>query len=98
MKLLELIKKVNEKKLTRDELENYRDELSNLFAQMQFEIAEVRKEKAIYFIENKSKTDKETERNWQATPKGLREIELSHYCKATEKILSSLKSRLYNVY
>jgi len=98
MKLLELIKKVNEKNLSKDQLENYRDDLSNLFAQMQFEIAEIRKEKAIYFIEKREKTDKETERRWQATIRGLREIELSHYCKATEKILSSLKARLYNIY
>ncbi len=98
MKLLELIKAVNEKKLTKDQLEEYRDEMSNLFAQMQFELAEVKKSKAIYFIEHKLESDKATERAWQATEKGLREIELSHYSKGTEKMLSSLKARLYQVY
>lgn len=98
MKLLELIKAVNEKRLSKDELEDYRDQLSSLFAQMQFELADIRKEKAIYFIEHKEKTDIGTERNWQVTKSGLREIELSHYCKGTEKLLSSLKGRLYQVY
>ena len=98
MKLLELIKAVNEKNLTKEQLEAYRDEMSSLFAQMQFELAEVRKAKAVYFIENKLETDKGTERAWQATKEGLREIELSHYSKGTEKLLSSLKSRLYNLY
>lgn len=98
MKLKELILAVQEKSLTKDQLEEYRDELSNIFAQIQFELAEVRKLKALYFIEHKEKSDKATERAWQATDRGLREIELSHYAKGTEKILSSLKSRLYNVY
>ena len=98
MKLLELIKAVNEKTLEKEELEEYRDELVNLFAQMQFELAEVKKEKAIYFIENKLESDKATERAWQASKRGLREIELSHYSKATEKIIASLKSRLYTLY
>lgn len=98
MKLLELIKQVNEKQLTKDQLEKYRDDLANLFAQMQFEMADLSKAKAIYFVEKREKTDIGTERAWAVTKEGQREIELSHYCKATEKILSSLKSRLYSIY
>ena len=98
MKLLELIKSVNEKSLTREQLEAYRDEIVNLFAQMQFELADIRKKKAIFFLEQKEKTVAATEVKWQASPEGQREIELSHYSKATEKILSSLKSRLYELY
>ena len=98
MKLLELIKKVNDKELSKEQLESYRDEIVNLFAQMQFELAQIRKDKAVYFLEKREKTDIGTERNWQVTAEGQREIELSHYSKATEKILSSLKSRLYQLY
>lgn len=98
MKLLELIKAVNDKQLTKEQLEEYRDNIVNLFAQMQFELAEIRKAKAVYFLEKREKTDIATERNWQVTKEGQREIELSHYSKATEKILSSLKSRLYSLY
>lgn len=98
MILLELIKKVNEKQLSKEQLEGYRDELANLYALMQLELADIRKAKAFYFVDKREKTDVGTERNWAITKEGQREVELSHYCKATEKILSSLKSRLYSVY
>ena len=98
MKLLELITAVNDKSLSKEHLEAYRDDISNVFAKMQFEMADVKKSKAIYFLENPDKSDKATERKWQGTDKGLREIELNHYCKATEEILRSLKSRLYSMY
>ena len=98
MKLLELFKQVKERNLSKDQLEEYRDDLSSLYAEMQLELAELRKLKALYFVEKRAKTDKETERNWEAGKEGLREIELSHYLKGTEKILSSLRSRLYQVY
>lgn len=98
MKLKELILAVNEKSLDKVQIEGYRDQISNLFALMQFELADIKKAKAIYFIDNPQKTDKATERHWQITEKGLREIELNHYSKATEEILRSLKSRLYTLY
>jgi len=98
MKLKELLLKVNEKQLSKENLEAYRDELANLFALMMLEKSDIVKNKALYFIDHKAKTDKETERNWAVTKEGQREIELAHYCKAVEKILSSLKSRLYQVY
>lgn len=98
MKLKDLILAVRERNLSKDQLEDYRDDLANLFAQMQFELAEIRKEKAVFFLDQAENTNVATEKKWQGSPRGLREIELSHYCKATEKILSSLKARLYNVY
>ena len=98
MKLAQLFKEVQEKNLTKEQLEDYHADLSGLYGQMQLELAEVRKQKAIYFVEKADKTAVATERNWGASPEGLREIELAHYAKGTEKILSSLKSRLYSVY
>lgn len=98
MTLKDLILAVKDHQLSKEQLEKYRDEISNLFAQMHWEMADVKKAKALYFIDNPEKSDKATERKWQATEKGLREIELNHYAKATEEILRSLKSRLYNFY
>ena len=98
MELREVILAVKEKNLTKTQLENYRDDLANIFAEMQFELAEIRKAKALYWLSDKKETDIATERAWAVTKQGQREIELSHYAKATEKILSSLKSRLYSVY
>lgn len=95
MQLLNLIKAVNEKNLTKTQLEDYRDDLSNLYAQMMFELAELEKAEAIYFLESKEETDVAKKRAWRGTEKGQRLIELNRYQKATEKILSSLKSRIY---
>ena len=98
MKLLDVIKAVKEENLTVEQLEKYRDGLVNAFAEMQIELAEIRKKKAMYLIESKADTAVATERNWQVTTEGLREIELAHWSKATEKLVSSLKNRIYRFY
>ena len=97
MTLLDLIKAVKEKNLDKDQLENYRDELSSLFAQMQLEMADLEKEEAIFPTEN---YDSAVARKnaWKATQSGQRLIVLKRYCLATKEILNSLKSRLYNFY
>lgn len=98
MKLLDLIKSVNEKELTREQLEQYRDELVNLFAQMQFELAELKKKEAEFMLEKRLDTVAQTKVAWDATKDGKRLIELRYYAKATEKIVSSLKDRVYRLY
>lgn len=102
MTLRELIIAVKENNLDKDMLEGYRDQLSGLFAQMQLELADIEKEKALYFDSEKTiqpeLSDISIKRKWQATQKGLRELELKRYCLATKEMLSSLKSRLYNIF
>lgn len=102
MTLKELILAVKDDKLPKEELEKYRDQISNLFAQMQFELADVEKSKAVFFYDMKkiapNDTDVSIKRNWQSTQRGLREIELKRYTLATKEILSSLKSRLFSLY
>ncbi len=98
MNLRELLEAVKEKHLSKDQLESYRDDLSNLYAAMQLELADIRKEKALFMFESALKTVSSKEVAWGADPRGQREIELAHYSKGVEKVLSSLKSRLYQVY
>ena len=98
MTLPELLQAVKEKNLSKDQLEAYRDDLSNLYAMMQLELAEVRKAKALWIFESQEKSMAAKDAAWAASARGQREIELSHWCKGSEKILSSLKSRLYSVY
>lgn len=98
MKLHEIISAVKEKHLSKDQLENYRDDLANVAAMMQLEIADLEKKEALYFLAEHKETDIATKRAWKATIDGQRLIELEHYYKAAQTILSSLKSRLYNVY
>ena len=102
MKLIELINAVKEEHLTKDQLEDYRDQLSNLFAQMQLELAEIEKYRAIRMEEmrvaNPNDSEVRLKGNWQSTSSGQREIELKRYCLATKEMLNSLKSRLYSIY
>lgn len=96
--LFDLIKAVQEKNLTKTQLEEYRDDLSNLYALLMFEMAELEKKEALFFVESKLATDIAKKRVWRATTEGQRLIELSRYAKACEKMLSSLKSRIYATY
>ena len=98
MTLTELITKVKEKHLTKDQLENYRDELSGLFAQLMLEMAEIQKEKVIFIENHDAPTDIAKKRQWAVTPKCQREIELKAYSSATKEMLTSLRNRLFNFY
>lgn len=99
MTLSELILAVKEKNLSKDMLEEYRDQMSQLFAEMQLETAELEKNEAI-FMEMKEDTKSVAQRKieWKATPDGQRLIVLKRYCLATKELLNSLKSRLYSIY
>ncbi len=44
---------------------------------------------------DKPLSDKKTERSWEATPDGQKEIALEWECKRIEKMLSSINRRLY---
>ena len=97
MELKELIIAVKEKKLDKDQLENYRNEMSQVFADMQMECAELEKEEAL-FMEKSDTTVARAKVLWKATPSGQRLIVLKRYCLATKELLNSLKSRLYSIY
>lgn len=100
--LSDLFKSVSEPNLTKSELENYHTKLSALYAQIHEEMATLEKEEAIYFLDSKRLNDVSTDvaikRVWNASPQGQRLIELKHYSKGAEKLLGSLKSRLYGSY
>lgn len=99
MKLSELIIAVKEQNLTKTELESYRDQLSSLFAEMMFEMAEIEKDEALY-MNGKDREESVANRKitWKATANGQRLIVLKRYALATKAMLSSLKDRLYNHY
>jgi hypothetical protein len=61
-------------------------------------MADLEKAEALYFIGSELPSDVAKKRAWNATTSGQRLIELKHYSKGAEKVLSSLKSRLYSVY
>ena len=97
MKLVDLILAVKEKELSKDQLEDYRDQLSFLFAEMQLEMSELEKEEAL-FMEGTEGTAISRKIAWKATTSGQRLIVLKRYCLATKELLNSLKSRLYSIF
>lgn len=100
MTLLELFEAVKDGSLSKTDLEHYHGDLTNLYAAMQVEVADLEKEEAKFFYARTqpSVSDISIKREWKATDQGQRLILLNRYIKATSKILSSLKSRLYNLY
>ena len=100
MTLLELFQAVKEKTLTKNELESSHSELSHLFADMSVEMAEIEKQEALFFYEKTKPdvSDISIKREWRATEKGQRQILLKRYLGATSKILSSIKSRMFEFY
>ncbi len=103
MKLIDLLKSVTEKNLSKQQLEDYHTELTGLYAQMMWELSDLEKQEAVYFLEYKEMaedkvTDVEIKRKWRGTPGGLRLIELKNYEKAVTKVLVSIKNRMYASY
>lgn len=100
MQLKDLILAVKEKNLSKYQLEDYRDQMSHLFAEMQLEMAELEKEEALFMDKPTLETLSVAERKvrWKVIQSGQRLIVLKRYCLATKELLNSLKSRLYSIY
>lgn len=106
MRLETLFKEVSELNLSKQALEDYHTQLSALYGQMRLEMATLEKLEALYFLQQKDVaettgvnwTDIYIKRQWNGQGEGQRLIELKNYTKGTEKILSSLKNRLYSQY
>ena len=99
MKLQELILAVKDQSLNKDQLEDYRNQMSELFAQMQLEMADIEKIEALFMNmkeDRQSVADRKIQ--WKATEEGQRLIVLKRYALATKEMLNSLRSRLYSIY
>jgi hypothetical protein len=99
MTLTELIVAVKEQNLSKDQLEEYQQQMSEVYAQMQFEMADLEKQEALYMNgKNEDESVANRKITWKATKEGQRLIVLKRYCIATKTLLNSLKSRLYSIY
>lgn len=98
MKLTELFTAIKEENLDKYKLESYHKELSELYAEMHLQLADVKKKKALFLL-NSTESIVATKRiAWDGSKDGLRETELKGYIKATSQYLRSLKTRMYNNY
>lgn len=99
MTLKDLIVAVKEKNLTKEQIEAYRDDMSNIYAQMQMELADCEKKEAEFMD---GLPEGVSVAQWKIKCKntgfGQRAIVLKRYCLATKELLNSLKSRLYSIY
>lgn len=96
MTVPELIEKVNDKTLSKEQLEKYQTDVSYIFQKMMVEIADLEKQEARFPSEN-FKSAVERKNTWKATPSGQRLIELKRWSVALKEMLNSLKSRIYQL-
>lgn len=95
MKLVDLLQSVKEENLTKTQLEDYHTALSGMAADLAVEIAELKKEKAMFEAGDPNSSIAKMKVLWKATEKGQRLLLLEGYMKATNTQLRSLKNRLY---
>lgn len=96
--LTDMLRAVKEGNLTKTQLDNYHTALSGLYSDLQLEIADLKKKKALFEAGEPEKSVAKMKVAWKATPEGQRLIELEGYARATSTQLRSLKNRLYNTY
>lgn len=96
MTLQALITSIKEDKLDKFQMEHYHTELTYLYTDFCTRMAELEKKEALYLNTSEEKTRAGAERKWYALPEGQEMITLKHNLRATEKLLSSLKHRIYN--
>ncbi len=97
MNLRDLLLAVKDEKLSKEQIEKYRDEMIHLFTAICLELAEKKKLEALYFVKhmNPQVSDISIKRTWRASPEGQRLLELEAYKTALPKEIDSLKSRVY---
>ena len=100
MNLLETLRIIADENLSREALERYEQKLAGLYAEYMMEIGSLKKERALYFLERQKPdvSDVSIRRIWDAIPNGQRLIELEANVKAVSRVLSSIKSRIYQQY
>lgn len=95
MTLKELLLAIRDKKLSKEQVEDYYSDLTHVYSSVCLELADLKKEEAFYFIDHKLDSDVATKRAWRVLPDGQRMIELEAYKNVIPRELASLKNRIY---
>ena len=98
MTLKELLQEVKEENLTKTQLESYYTSLSNMAADLSMEIANHKKDKALFEASDPNSSVAKMKVLWKASEKGQRLLQLEGYMRAVTTQLRSLKNRLYVIY
>lgn len=99
MKLLELLEKVKEENLSKEQLESYRDQLAHLASDIQIQLGTYQKLEA-QFMAGRQPDESVAARkiDWKSRPEGQRLVELKNYSTAAKIQLRALRDRLYSIY
>ena len=97
MTIKEIILRIKEGNLSREQLEEYYDSLTVLYAEMNYRMGEVTKEEALFLADCKEKTKTGADRLWLITPLGQEQITLKYNIRALEKLVASVKHRIYKL-
>lgn len=99
MTLKELIIAVKEKNLDKDQLESYHSALCNLKSELYLELAELKKEKALFMVDREAGNSIASRKEeWDATKRGQRKFDIESYISSAKSLTDSIKSRMYNTY
>lgn len=98
MKLLDLLQNIKDDTLSREQIEQYRDELAYLYGDMKIECAELKKKESIHYLQTKipEKSGVTVKHEWRSSEDGRRLLLLEAYVSATAKAIDSLKGRIYS--
>jgi hypothetical protein len=95
MDIRTIITEIKEANLGKKELEDYSSMLDILSAEMELELANLEKEEAMFLANCEEKTRSGATTKWEASESGQKEITLKRQLRATSKLASSVKTRIY---
>lgn len=98
MNIQDIILKIEEGNLTKNELEDYSSMLDVLGAKLELNLADIEKEEAMFLANSDEKSRAGAERAWNATLAGQNEILLKRQLRAISKLASSVKTRIFQKY
>lgn len=99
--LKDLLEVVKDKKLSKEQIEDYYADLTHVYSSVCLELADLKKKEALFFAtkmhENPEDSDAKIKRLFRMTKEGMRLIDLNAYKSIIPRELSSLKNRIYSL-
>ena len=95
----ELLIKIDDESLLKDKLENYHTELCKLKAMFHRELAQLKKEKALFMVKREAgQSVASRKEEWDATDRGQRKFDIEGYISSSKSAIDGVKNRLYSFY
>ena len=93
-----MMTKVKEPGLSKEQLESYYSDLSNLKARLNQDFAQLKKEEAMFLVNrNEGESVASVKIRWAGTPKGQTKIGIEWDIKTIATLLDSVKTRIFSL-